>query len=88
MSERKTPLRQCLGCKEMKPKNELFRVVRMPDGTVHLDLNGKIPGRGAYLCSIQCLKKVVKSKSFERALGISIPQSIFDNLQTELEDNS
>ena len=88
MSERKTPLRQCLGCREMKPKNELFRVVRMTDGTVHPDLKGKIPGRGAYLCSIQCLEKAIKARSLERMLGVSVPKSVYESLQTELEGNS
>lgn len=88
MAEKKTPMRQCLGCREMKPKSELFRVVRMTDGNVQLDLKGKLPGRGAYLCSIQCMEKAIKARSLERMLGVSVPKSIYESLQTELEENS
>ena len=88
MAEKKIPMRQCLGCREMKPKIEMFRVVRMPDGNVQLDLKGKLSGRGAYLCSIQCMEKAIKARSLERVLGISVPKSIYESLQTELEDNS
>jgi predicted RNA-binding protein YlxR (DUF448 family) len=87
MAEKKTPMRQCLGCREMKPKFELFRVVRMTDGNVQLDLKGKLPGRGAYLCSIQCMEKAIKARSLERMLGVSVPKSIYESLQTELEEN-
>ena len=72
----------------MKPKSELFRVVRMTDGNVQLDLKGKLPGRGAYLCSIQCMEKAIKARSLERMLGVSVPKSIYESLQTELEENS
>ena len=72
----------------MKPKFELFRVVRMTDGNVQLDLKGKLPGRGAYLCSIQCMEKAIKARSLERMLGVSVPKSIYESLQTELEENS
>ena len=88
MAEKKTQMRQCLGCREMKPKFELFRVVRMTDGNVQLDLKGKLPGRGAYLCSIQCMEKAIKARSLERMLGVSVPKSIYESLQTELEENS
>ena len=88
MAEKKTPMRQCLGCREMKPKSELLRVVRMTDGNVQLDLKGKLPGRGAYLCSIQCMEKAIKARSLERMLGVSVPKSIYESLQTELEENS
>ena len=87
MSEKKIPMRQCLGCREMKPKVEMLRVVRMPDGTVHPDLKGKVSGRGAYFCSAKCLEKSVKSKALERVLGVSFPQSIYECLRAELEDN-
>ena len=61
---KKLPLRQCLGCREMKPKKELIRVVRSPEGQVSLDFKGKLPGRGAYVCpNPQCLKKAQKSRN-------------------------
>ena len=61
--QKKIPLRQCLGCREMKPKRELVRVVRAPDGSVSLDFKGKSPGRGAYVCpNEECLKKAATSR--------------------------
>lgn len=86
MAEKKMPLRQCLGCREMKPKNELIRVVRLAGGTVQTDLGGKTSGRGAYVCSVQCVQKAMKSKALERALGVSVPQSVYESLRAELGD--
>ena len=71
---KKIPLRQCLGCREMKPKRELIRVVRSPEGEISLDFHGKKPGRGAYLCpSPDCLKRARKAKALERAFALPIP---------------
>lgn len=83
---KKIPMRQCLGCREMKPKMELIRVVRSPDGTeITLDFKGKAPGRGAYLCpDADCLKKAIRSKALERAFSAQIPQEIYDRLQEEM----
>lgn len=83
---KKIPMRQCLGCREMKPKMELIRVVRSPDGTeIALDFKGKAPGRGAYLCpDPDCLKKAIRSKALERAFSAQIPQEIYDRLQEEM----
>ena len=84
--QKKIPIRQCLGCREMKPKKELIRVVRSPEGLISLDFKGKAPGRGAYLCrSGECLKKAVKSKALERAFSAQIPQDVYDRLQREME---
>lgn len=81
-----TPMRQCLGCREMKPKPELVRVVRSPEGEISLDLRGKKPGRGAYIChSLDCLKRVRKSKALSRAFGSEIPAEVFDRLEKEYE---
>ncbi len=83
---KKIPLRQCLGCREMKPKRELLRVVRSPEGVVSLDLKGKANGRGAYVCpSAECLKKAIKSKAISRAFETEIPQEIYDALLSEME---
>jgi len=83
---KRIPLRQCLGCREMKPKRELVRAVRSPDGEVSLDNTGKKPGRGAYVCSsAECLKRAVKSKALSRAFGVEIPQSIVDALYEKME---
>ena len=84
--QKKIPMRQCLGCREMKQKKELIRVVRSPEGTISLDFKGKAPGRGAYLCrSAECLKKAVKSKALEHAFSASIPNEVYERLQREME---
>lgn len=83
---KKIPMRQCLGCREMKPKRELMRVVRSPEGQVGIDHNGKANGRGAYLCpKAECLKKAIKTKALARALEVEIPREIYDALLAELE---
>ena len=83
--QKKIPLRQCLGCREMKPKRELVRVVRAPDGSVSLDFKGKSPGRGAYVCpNEECLKKAVKSRALERALEARIESDVFQRLGEEI----
>ena len=80
------PLRQCLGCREQKPKNELIRVVRSPEGEVSLDFRGKAPGRGAYLCrDMACLKKALRSRALDRALNVPIPEEIQSRLLAEME---
>ena len=81
-------MRQCLGCREMKPKRELIRAVKSPDGEVSLDFKGKMPGRGAYLCpNGECLKKAMKSKALERAFSTQIPTEIYDALEKQMEAN-
>ena len=83
---KKIPMRQCLGCREQKPKMELIRVVRSPEGEVSLDFRGKKPGRGAYLCrDTACLKKVMKSKAVERSLEVTIPEDVWQRLLEEME---
>ncbi len=84
--EKKIPMRQCLGCREMKPKRELIRVVRASDGTISLDFRGKAPGRGAYVCpNSACLKKAVKARALERAFSAQIPAEIYARLEEEME---
>ena len=83
---KKIPMRQCLGCREMKPKRELIRTVRSPEGEVTLDIKGKKPGRGAYVCrNAECLKRAIKSKALSRAFGAEIPQSIIESLHEQME---
>ena len=83
---RKIPMRQCLGCREMKPKKELIRVVRSPEGEIGLDFKGKANGRGAYVCpSAECLKKAIRAKALERAFQTAIPENIYDRLREEME---
>lgn len=82
---RKIPQRQCLGCREMKDKKSLLRVVRSPEGEVSLDFGGKKPGRGAYVChSLVCLKKARKSKALERGFETQIPSEVYDAMEKEL----
>lgn len=85
MKPKKIPMRQCVGCMEMKPKKELMRVVKQPDGEISLDLTGKKNGRGAYLCkSSQCLERAIKAKKFHRAFECNIPDSVTDALKKEM----
>jgi len=84
--KRKTPLRMCMGCGEMKPKPELVRIVRSPEGEVSLDPVGKKPGRGAYLCpSTECLRAARRKKRIERALDVRIGDDIYDAMEKELK---
>ena len=84
---KKIPIRQCMGCREQKAKNELLRVVRAPDGTVSLDFRGKASGRGAYICrSADCLRRAVKSRALERSLETTIPEEVYLRLQQQMED--
>ena len=82
---KKIPQRQCVGCREMKDKKSLLRVVRSPEGQVSLDFGGKKPGRGAYVCrDAQCLKKARKSRALERAFEVTIPPEVYDAMEAEL----
>ena len=86
--KRKIPERQCLGCNEHKPKIELIRVVRSPDGEISLDLTGKKSGRGAYICrSKKCLTRARKSKRIDKALDVSVPDEVYDRMETELSED-
>lgn len=81
-------MRQCLGCNEHKPKIELLRVVKSPEGEVSLDFRGKKSGRGAYIChSLKCLRRVRKSKRIDKALDCEIPESVWDAMEEELAQN-
>lgn len=87
--QKKIPMRQCVGCREMKLKKELIRVVKSPEGELSLDFKGKAPGRGAYLCpNPECLKKAIKSRSLERAFSCQIPQEVYDALTERMEAGS
>ena len=86
MANKKVPLRQCVGCQEMKSKLELIRVIKTPEGEVTLDATGRKNGRGAYLCkNKECLKKLRKTKGLERSLKIAIPQEVYEKLEKEME---
>ena len=84
--QKKIPQRQCMGCRERKPKKEMIRVVRGTDGTVSLDFSGKMNGRGAYICPrMECLKKALKSKALDRSLEVRIPDEVYERLHKEME---
>jgi predicted RNA-binding protein YlxR (DUF448 family) len=84
--QKKIPQRQCMGCRERKPKREMIRVVRGTDGIVSLDFGGKMNGRGAYICpDMECLKKAIRSKALDRSLEVTIPEEVYDRLQKEME---
>ncbi len=82
---RKIPMRMCVGCREMKPKREMTRVVKPEGGEAHIDITGKAQGRGAYVClNVECFKKARKSRALERALNCAIPDGVFDTLEAEV----
>ena len=86
MKPRKIPMRMCVGCREMKEKWELIRVVRSPDGVVSLDPTGKKSGRGAYVCrDPNCLKRAIKQRQLERQLDAALSPEAAEALQAELE---
>lgn len=79
------PVRQCIGCREMKPKNEMVRIIRTPDNDICLDKTGRMNGRGAYIClNLDCYKKAVRSKAIERALKQEIPDDIYEAIGKEM----
>ena len=83
---RKIPQRQCVGCRTMKDKKALIRVVKTPEGEVVLDVSGKQSGRGAYVCpDSACLKKARKSRALERAFELTIPDEVYDALEQQME---
>ena len=83
---KKIPMRMCVGCREMKPKAELMRVVKPQDGDCAIDRTGKAPGRGAYVCeSAECLKKAQKTKALERALEAKIDDAVFEQLASQIQ---
>ena len=87
MATRKIPMRMCVGCREMKPKAELIRAIRTPEGEILLDATGKKNGRGAYLCRCEaCIQKAAKSNALARAFGVSVPKELYDRLQEELKN--
>lgn len=84
--QKKIPMRQCLGCREMKPKKELIRIVRSPENEISLDFKGKASGRGAYIChDPSCLKKAIKYKAIEKAFEMSVPPDIYERLEAQME---
>ena len=82
---KKIPMRMCVGCSEMKPKTELIRIVRSPEGEISLDSTGKKSGRGAYICcNKDCLKKAIKSKRLDRTFECTVPEDLYERLEEQL----
>ena len=87
MGTKKIPMRMCTGCREMKPKKELIRVVKTSEGEIKLDATGKLNGRGAYICrDRQCFNNAKKSNALARAFEMQISDEIYTQLETELEN--
>ena len=91
MQTRRIPMRKCTGCNEMKPKKELVRVVKSPEGEISLDLTGKKAGRGAYVCrDAECLakaRKAKKAKRLEKAFSCVIPDGVYERMEEELKND-
>ena len=86
MSVKKIPMRMCTGCHEMKPKKELIRVVKTPEGEIKVDFTGKLNGRGAYICrNVECFTKAQKQKSLSRAFECQISDEIYEQLKGSIE---
>ena len=87
MKPRKIPMRLCLGCQESKPKKALVRIVRSPEGEFSVDVTGKKPGRGAYICpSPECLEKARKGRALERSFKQQIETSVYEALEQALKE--
>ena len=87
MSVKKIPLRQCIGCGEMKSKKEMIRVIKTAEDQILLDATGRKNGRGAYLCpSMECFKKAVKGRGLERSFKMAIPREVYETLEKEIEE--
>lgn len=85
MTNKKVPMRQCVGCGEMKSKKELLRVIKTPEEEIILDATGRKNGRGAYICaSMECLKNAQKKRGLERSLKVSIPEDVYESLEQEM----
>ncbi len=84
---RKIPQRQCVGCREMRNKRDLIRVVRSPEGEISLDFKGNKPGRGAYLCpDAECLRRVRKARALERAFSAQLPDGVYAALEEQMKE--
>lgn len=85
--KKKIPMRQCIGCGEMKNKREMLRILKTAEGEITLDASGKKNGRGAYICaSKECFEKAVKNRGLERSFKMSIQKEVYENLEKELND--
>ena len=87
MTTKKIPMRMCIGCREMKPKRELIRIVKTPEGEIKLDKTGKLNGRGAYVCpNADCFKRVTKQNALDHTFSMKIEPLIYEKLEAELKN--
>ena len=87
MKKRKIPMRMCIGCREMKAKKDLIRIVKSPEGEISIDLKGKAPGRGAYLChNRSCVDKASKSRLLEKTFSMKIEHEVYEKLKAQLNE--
>lgn len=85
--KRKIPLRKCLGCRQMKPKKELIRIVRNSDGEILIDFNGKVSGRGAYICdNKECFNKVYQGRNIEKAFSQAVDSKVYMELEERFKN--
>ena len=83
---KKTPLRQCVGCSDLKSKKEMIRVIKTPENEFLIDTRGKKNGRGAYICnSVECLEKAIKNRGLEKSFKTAISKDIYEKLKEELK---
>lgn len=88
MQQKKIPMRKCIGCNESKPKKELVRIVKSPEGDIGLDTTGKKNGRGAYICNnVECLRKAQKARRLEKIFECSIPDAVYNEAERLLSEN-
>ena len=81
---KKTPMRKCTGCGEMKDKKEMIRIIRNAEGKLELDMTGRKNGRGAYICNdIECLRKARKNKGLERSFKMPVPPEVYEQIEKE-----
>ncbi|MBO5247324.1 MAG: YlxR family protein [Eubacterium sp.] len=87
-TNRKIPMRQCVGCGQMNEKRLMYRVIKTPENELLLDKTGRKNGRGAYICpQEECLQKAVKSKGLERSLKMQIPSEVYESLTEEMKQS-
>lgn len=87
MQQKKIPMRKCVGCNQSKPKKELIRIVKSPDGEISIDPTGKKSGRGAYICTDpECFKKMRKSKRLDKAFETAVPDAVYEEIERMLKD--
>lgn len=88
MKTKRIPERICIGCQQVKPKNELIRIVKSPEGDISIDKTGKKSGRGAYICQKEeCLKLAEKSRRIEKSFSCRIDAAVYEELENELKNN-